>query len=73
MGVQGKNGVRNHNLNECQEIIDVFHRYGHKELDTARMYAEGTTEEVCVWHYFMNGTVTTLGQTVPIPAGSEGF
>lgn len=55
MGVQGKNGVRNHDLNECQEIIDVFHRYGHKELDTARMYAEGTTEEVCVWHYFMNG------------------
>jgi len=23
----------------------VFYRYGHKELDTARMYAEGTTEE----------------------------
>lgn len=46
MGVQGKNGVRNHNLSECQEIIDVFYGHGHKELDTARVYAEGTTEEV---------------------------
>ncbi|THH05376.1 hypothetical protein EW145_g4847 [Phellinidium pouzarii] len=45
MGVQGKNAVRNHDLQECQEIIDVFYKYGHKELDTARVYAEGTTEE----------------------------
>lgn len=46
MGVAGKNGVRNHSLKECQEILDVYFRHGHREIDTARMYAEGTTEEV---------------------------
>ena len=46
IGAEGKNGVRNHNLKECQEIIDVFYRHGHKELDTARVYDEGTTERV---------------------------
>ncbi|EJD05990.1 Aldo/keto reductase [Fomitiporia mediterranea MF3/22] len=45
MGVQGKNGVRNHDLKDCQEIIDVFYKHGNKELDTARVYAGGTTEE----------------------------
>ncbi|KAI5115715.1 hypothetical protein M0805_009264 [Coniferiporia weirii] len=44
MGVRGKNTVRNHDLKECQEIINVFYKHGHKELDTARTYAEGTTE-----------------------------
>jgi len=48
MGIEGKNGVRNHDLKECQEIIDVFVNHGHTELDTARMYAEGTTEPVCL-------------------------
>ncbi|KAH9842788.1 Aldo/keto reductase [Rhodofomes roseus] len=44
MGEQGKNGVRTSDLGECQEIIDVLFKHGHRELDTARMYAEGTTE-----------------------------
>ena len=46
MGEQGKNGVRTSDLAECQEIVDVFFRHGHRELDTARIYAEGTTEPV---------------------------
>jgi aflatoxin B1 aldehyde reductase len=46
IGEKGKNGVRNHDPKECQEIIDTFVRYRHTELDTARMYAEGTTEPV---------------------------
>lgn len=45
IGVQGKNGVRNSDLAECQAILDTFFSHGHTELDTARMYAEGTTEE----------------------------
>ncbi|KAH9893900.1 Aldo/keto reductase [Epithele typhae] len=44
LGEPGKNGVRIHDLQQCQEILDVFFEHGHKELDTARMYAEGTTE-----------------------------
>ncbi len=46
MGEPGRNGVRTSDLKECQEILDVFFSHGHKELDTARVYAEGTTEHV---------------------------
>ena len=46
IGELGKNGVRTSDLKEAQEIIDVFLSHGHKELDTARVYAEGTTESV---------------------------
>ncbi|KAI0670451.1 Aldo/keto reductase [Trametes maxima] len=44
IGEAGKNGVRNSDPKECQEILDTFFKHGHKELDTARVYAEGTTE-----------------------------
>ncbi|KAL5635518.1 hypothetical protein ACGC1H_004346 [Rhizoctonia solani] len=44
IGEVGKNGVRNSDLNECQSILDTFFSHGHTEIDTARMYAEGTTE-----------------------------
>ncbi|KZT68969.1 Aldo/keto reductase [Daedalea quercina L-15889] len=44
MGELGKNGVRTSDLGECQEIVDIFFKHGHRELDTARMYGEGTTE-----------------------------
>lgn len=49
LGESGKNGVRTSDIGECQEIVDVFFRHGHRELDTARMYAEGTTEPVRVF------------------------
>ncbi|KAJ3923644.1 Aldo/keto reductase [Lentinula edodes] len=39
LGFPGKNGVRTADLDECQNIIDVFLQHGHKELDTARVYA----------------------------------
>ncbi|KAG9125937.1 hypothetical protein FRC07_005515 [Ceratobasidium sp. 392] len=45
IGASGKNGVRSSELGECQSILDTFFSHGHTELDTARMYAEGTTEE----------------------------
>ncbi|KAF8212284.1 Aldo/keto reductase [Mycena galopus ATCC 62051] len=38
-------GVRNSDLEECGEILSVFRSYG-SELDTARMYGGGTTEEL---------------------------
>ncbi|PIL23923.1 hypothetical protein GSI_13674 [Ganoderma sinense ZZ0214-1] len=44
IGAPGKIGVRTSDLKEAQEIIDVFYKHGHKEIDTARIYAEGTTE-----------------------------
>lgn len=46
MGFQGTNGVRTSSEKDCQEILDIFFSHGHTELDTARVYAEGTTEQV---------------------------
>ncbi|KAF5391285.1 hypothetical protein D9757_001929 [Collybiopsis confluens] len=45
MGYPGKNAVRTSDLHEAQEMMDVFLQFGN-QLDTARMYAEGTTEEL---------------------------
>jgi aryl-alcohol dehydrogenase-like predicted oxidoreductase len=45
-GFAGKNGVRSSDNKECQQILDVFFAHGHKEIDTARAYAEGTAEQV---------------------------
>lgn len=46
LGFPGTNGVRISDPKECQKVIDVFLQYGHKELDTARVYADGTTEQM---------------------------
>ncbi|KAJ7063258.1 Aldo/keto reductase [Mycena amicta] len=46
MGAPGSQGsIRNTDLAECTEILQLFASYGHKEIDTARMYGAGTTEE----------------------------
>jgi aflatoxin B1 aldehyde reductase len=34
-----------HDLKDCAEILDVFQAFGHKEIDTARTYSGGTSEE----------------------------
>ncbi|KAJ7774676.1 NADP-dependent oxidoreductase domain-containing protein [Mycena maculata] len=47
MGKEGAPGaVRNSDPAQCAEIITIFSSYGHTELDTARMYGGGTTEEL---------------------------
>ena len=60
MGEPGKNTIRIPDLKDCQEVIDVFYKYGHRELDTARQYGEGTTEEVSsqILERFGTGTHT---------------
>jgi hypothetical protein len=45
MGYAGKNGIRLSDKQECQEILNTFFKYGN-EIDTARLYGEGTTEQV---------------------------
>lgn len=68
-GHPGKNGVRTDTLQECQEILDVFHKHGGKEVDTARMYAEGTTEEVLSQLNLHGATVDT--KVYPVEAGDH--
>ncbi|KAH9821209.1 NADP-dependent oxidoreductase domain-containing protein [Melampsora americana] len=43
---EGAFGSRIHDLSTAQKVIDVFRSHGHTELDTARLYGDGTTEEM---------------------------
>ncbi|PSR78952.1 hypothetical protein PHLCEN_2v7256, partial [Hermanssonia centrifuga] len=45
-GAEGKEGARVHTLKEVEAILDVFQAHGHSELDTARVYTGGTSEEM---------------------------
>ena len=46
VGAPGTNGVRITDLKDCQEVIDVFYKHGFREIDSAGIYCNGTTEEV---------------------------
>ncbi|KAL7283337.1 hypothetical protein ACG7TL_002766 [Trametes sanguinea] len=59
MGEAGKNGVRTSDPKECQEILDTFFKHGHTELDTARVYAEGTTEPLLAKLDLKGATIDT--------------
>ena len=44
-GAEGTMGARVHDLDQVRAILDVFQKHGHNEIDTARVYAGGTSEE----------------------------
>ncbi|KAH9925634.1 Aldo/keto reductase [Epithele typhae] len=44
-GEVGKEGARVHDLKDVEEILDVFQAHGHYEIDSARTYTGGTSEE----------------------------
>ncbi|EJD00801.1 Aldo/keto reductase [Fomitiporia mediterranea MF3/22] len=44
-GESGKDGTRINDLKDVEAILDVFQKHGHYEVDTARMYGSGTSEE----------------------------
>lgn len=41
----GAEQARVHKIEDCSNILDVFQRYGHNEIDTARVYGGGSSEE----------------------------
>ncbi|KAH8193548.1 hypothetical protein TruAng_012287 [Truncatella angustata] len=43
--IPGAEQARVHSLDEAGKILDVFQAHGHVEVDTARTYAGGSTEE----------------------------
>ncbi|KIJ69419.1 hypothetical protein HYDPIDRAFT_106025 [Hydnomerulius pinastri MD-312] len=69
MGSPGKNGVRTTDQKACQEIIDIFLQHGHTELDTARGYGEGTTEQMLATLDLRNATIDT--KVPPRPPGNH--
>lgn len=44
-GAPGKEGARVHALKDVEAILDAFLRHGHREIDSARTYCGGTSEE----------------------------
>lgn len=44
-GKDGTEQARVHDLQDCRSILEVFQAHGHSEVDTARFYCEGTSEE----------------------------
>ncbi|KAK4543023.1 hypothetical protein LTR36_006021 [Oleoguttula mirabilis] len=44
-GKEGAEQSRVHDLDTCSGILDVFQKHGHNEVDTARAYGEGSSEE----------------------------
>jgi aflatoxin B1 aldehyde reductase len=41
----GVEQTRVHDLKDAGAMLDVFQKYGHKEVDTARVYGGGSSEE----------------------------
>ncbi|KAF9246558.1 NADP-dependent oxidoreductase domain-containing protein [Melanogaster broomeanus] len=69
MGSPGKNGVRISDQKACQEVIDIFLGHGHTELDTARVYGGGTTEQMLGTLDLRNATIDT--KVPPRPPGNH--
>ncbi|KJA27232.1 hypothetical protein HYPSUDRAFT_35849 [Hypholoma sublateritium FD-334 SS-4] len=44
-GAPGTDGARVHDIKDVEAILDVFRSHGHTEIDTARVYCAGTSEE----------------------------
>jgi aflatoxin B1 aldehyde reductase len=68
MGYLGKNGIRISDVQQCQEILDTFFKYG-KEIDTARIYGEGTTEQLLSELDLKDATVDT--KVYPVKPGDH--
>ncbi|KAJ3483251.1 hypothetical protein NLI96_g6433 [Meripilus lineatus] len=45
-GEAGKEGARVHEVKDVEAILDIFQAHGHTEIDSARVYAGGTSEEI---------------------------
>jgi aflatoxin B1 aldehyde reductase len=45
IGKEGAEQARIHDYDKAGELLDTFTKYGHRELDTARVYGGGSSEE----------------------------
>ena len=43
-GKPGLEQIRNSDIKECGEMLDIFQKHGHNEIDTARFYGQGSSE-----------------------------
>ncbi|KAJ9139074.1 Aldo/keto reductase [Pleurostoma richardsiae] len=45
IGKPGVEQTRIHNLSDAAAVLDIFQKHGHNEVDTARVYGQGSSEE----------------------------
>ncbi|KAK9452840.1 NADP-dependent oxidoreductase domain-containing protein [Dipodascopsis uninucleata] len=45
IGKAGVEQARVHDLKDAGALLDIFQKFGHNEIDTARVYGEGSSEE----------------------------
>jgi len=45
IGKPGAEQARVHSLDDSKALLDIFQKHGHNEIDTARYYGEGSSEE----------------------------
>ncbi|KZV72567.1 Aldo/keto reductase [Peniophora sp. CONT] len=45
-GYEGTDGARLHTPEAVSEVLDVFQKHGHTEIDSARVYTSGSSEEL---------------------------
>ncbi|KAK3061831.1 hypothetical protein LTS18_005345 [Coniosporium uncinatum] len=45
IGKEGVEQTRVHTLDETKALLDIFQKHGHNEIDTARFYGQGSSEE----------------------------
>ncbi|KAH8596560.1 NADP-dependent oxidoreductase domain-containing protein [Bisporella sp. PMI_857] len=46
LGAEGQEQARIYSVEGAAAILDVFQKFGHNEIDTARTYSKGTSEEL---------------------------
>lgn len=69
LGLPGSSAVRVTDKKEAQDILDTFFGFGHKELDTARIYCGGTTEQLLSQLDLQDATIDT--KVYPVKPGDH--
>ncbi|KAK0483578.1 Aldo/keto reductase [Armillaria novae-zelandiae] len=69
LGLPGSSAVRVTDKKEAQDILDTFFGFGHKELDTARIYCGGTTEQLLSQLDLQEATIDT--KVYPVKPGDH--
>ncbi|KFY37462.1 hypothetical protein V495_07161 [Pseudogymnoascus sp. VKM F-4514 (FW-929)] len=75
-GRPGKVQARITELDDCSNTLDVLQKYGHNEIDTARIYADGTSEEYLGQLHLQDRGIITATKLSPlgrVPAMAAAF
>lgn len=70
-GPEGKSGARIHSVKGTEEILSCFRGFGYDELDTARLYCEGETEDYLKQAGYAASGFQLATKVYPMPTGKE--